>query len=295
MAGQDLKKEKDAVSGVETTGHEWDGLKELNNPTPRWWLWVFLVTIVWAVWYWVVYPAWPTISGHTAGTRAWTEYKQLKQSQSEIVDRRAKYLSRFKAMTLQQINSDPELYEFALAGGAAVFKENCAACHGTGAQGRAKGYPNLNDDDWLWGGALDDIYKTIRVGVNSGHTEQRGTQMPAFGRDGLLTAAQLSDVVEYVQNLHKGEQAEVTPGFERGKAIFATNCSSCHGKSGEGSQSFGAPRLNDEIWLWGGDRASILNTVTNAHTGVMPTWEHRLDEDTIKELAIYVHALGGGK
>ena len=169
---EDLKKEKDPVSGVETTGHEWDGLKELNNPAPRWWLWVFIVTVIWSVGYWVVYPAWPTISGATKGKWQWTEYKELKNAQDEIAQRRSKYAERFHTASLEQANSDPELYEFARVAGAAAFKENCAACHGTGAAG-GRGYPNLNDDDWLWGGTLEKIHETIRVGVNSGHAEQQ--------------------------------------------------------------------------------------------------------------------------
>ena len=294
MAEQPKKPERDSVSGVDTTGHEWDGLKELNNPLPRWWLWVFIITIIWSVGYWVIYPAWPTLSGHTRGSAGWTQYRQLKDTQSEIMARRAKYLDRFSKMNIADVNKDPELYEFALAGGAQAFRENCAACHGTGAAGR-KGYPNLNDDDWLWGGSLDDIYKTIRVGVNSTHADHRGTQMPAFGRDHLLTPDQVNDVTQYVMNLHKGDNAEKTPATERGAALFETNCSSCHGKAGEGNQQVGAPRLNDDIWLYGGDEDSVHNTLTNAHLGVMPTWEGRLDDDTIKELAIYVHSLGGGK
>jgi cytochrome c oxidase cbb3-type subunit III len=289
------KPERDAISGVDTTGHEWDGVKELNNPAPRWWLWVFLVTVIWSVWYWVVYPAWPTIQAHTQGQYNWTQYRQLEQSQQEIKALRAKYLERMKGMPLEEIRNSPELYEFALAGGAMAFKENCAACHGTGAQGRVVGFPNLNDDDWLWGGKLDEIYKTIRVGVNSGHDDQHSTQMPAFGRDGLLTRNQVKDVTKYVSELHKGDKADVTDAYNRGKELFAANCSSCHGKAGEGSTEVGAPRLNDEIWLWGGDEKSIHNTVTNAHIGVMPTWERRLDDDTIKMLSIYVHSLGGGK
>lgn len=285
--------EKDSVSGVETTGHEWDGLKELNNPAPRWWLWVFVVTVIWSVGYWVVYPTWPTLTGHTEGKWGWTQYAELKDRQGEIVVRREKYAERFHTASLDEISNDPELYEFARVGGAAAFKENCAACHGTGAAG-GKGYPNLNDDDWLWGGTLDDIHHTIRVGVNSGHEDQRGTQMPAFGRDGLLTRAQISDVVEYAGKLHQGDAAEVTEAYTRGAAVFADNCASCHGAAGEGLTEMGAPRLNDEIWLWGGDRASIQNTVVNAHTGVMPAWESRLTEDTIKALAIYIHSLGGG-
>lgn len=294
MADNNKIKEKDAFSGVDTTGHEWDGLKELNNPAPRWWLWVFIVTVIWSIGYWVVYPAWPTISGATAGKWNWTQYSQLKASQGEIMALRGKFQERIHAASLTDISNDKELFEFARVGGAAAFKENCAACHGTGAAG-GKGYPNLNDDDWLWGGTLDQIEHTIRVGVNSGHPDQRGTQMPSFGKDGLLNKQQIDDVVEFVGNLHKGDAADQNEKYARGKTVFAENCTACHGETGEGNQELGAPRLNDEIWLWGGDAESIRTTVNNAHAGVMPTWESRLSDDTIKSLTIYVHSLGGGK
>jgi cytochrome c oxidase cbb3-type subunit 3 len=288
------EKKKDELSGVETTGHEWDGLRELNNPAPRWWLWVFIVTVIWSIGYWVIYPAWPTISGATKGNWEWTQYKELKDSQSQITARRSKYAERFHGASLEEIRNDAELYEFARVGGAAAFKENCAACHGTGAAG-GKGYPNLNDDDWLWGGTLAQIHETIRVGVNSGHDETRGTQMPAFGRDGLLTPEQITDVVEYTEKLHLGDKANVTESYTRGEKVFADSCAACHGPGGTGNAELGAPRLNDEIWLWGGDRQSIHNTVLNAHTGVMPAWDHRMDADAIKALSIYVHSLGGGQ
>lgn len=290
----EYKKTKDPISGVETTGHEWDGLQELNNPAPRWWLWVFVVTVIWAVGYWVIYPAWPVAGGATKGKWEWTQYKELATSQQEIADVRGKYAARFSDASLDEIANDPALYEFARAGGAAAFKENCAACHGTGAAG-GKGYPNLNDDDWLWGGTLAQIYETIRVGVNSGHADARGTQMPAFGRDGMLTRQQIGDVAAYVADLHKGDAAPQDEQYMRGKQVFAENCVACHGANGEGSRELGAPRLNDEIWLWGGDIASIQNTVTNAHTGVMPTWEGRLPPDMLKALAVYVYSLGGGE
>lgn len=288
----DPQKEKDQITGVETTGHEWDGLKELNNPAPRWWLWVFLITVVWSVGYWVVYPAWPVPGGATKGHKGWTQYGQMAEKQAEIAQKRAAYQGRFHEATLSEIASDPALYEFGRAGGAVAFKENCAACHGTGAAG-GKGYPNLNDDDWLWGGTLDDIFKTLRVGVNSGHPDQRGTQMPAFGRDGILNRTQIDDVVAYVENLHKGPAQ--TEAQSRGGKIFAENCAACHGAKGEGKPDMGAPRLNDDIWLWGGDTESLHATVTGARTGVMPAWETRLPPDTLKALTIYVHSLGGGQ
>ena len=290
----DNENQKDAISGVETTGHEWDGLKELNNPAPRWWLWVFLLTVIWSVWYWVVYPAWPTMAGWTTGKYGWTQHHELKSSQAEILALRGKFQEHIHTSSLEQIQHDPDLYEFARAGGAAAFKENCAACHGTGAEGR-KGYPNLNDDDWLWGGSLEQIYKTIRVGVRSGHPEEHNTIMPSFGRDGILKPQQVEDVAEYVTHLHEGIKAAKSESFLRGQEVFSANCSSCHGKNGEGNQEIGAPKLNDEIWLYGGRKEDIYDSVTTAHAGVMPTWEGRLPDDTIKELVIYLHSLGGGK
>ncbi|MCE9507969.1 MAG: cytochrome-c oxidase, cbb3-type subunit III [Alphaproteobacteria bacterium] len=294
MDDNNKPKEKDAVSGIETTGHEWDGLKELNNPAPRWWLWIFVLTVIWSAWYWVVYPAWPTLAGWTAGKYGWTQHQELKSSQEEITTLKGKLLERVRTASLEEVRHDPELYEFARAGGAASFKENCAACHGTGAEGR-KGYPNLNDDDWLWGGSLEQVYKTIRVGVRSGHPDEHNTQMPSFGRDGVLKPGEMDEVAEYAAHLHEGGTAPQTEASPRGKEIFAANCSACHGKNGEGNPDMGAARLNDEIWLYGGGKEDIYSSVANAHAGVMPTWEGRLPDDTIKELAVYVHSLGGGK
>lgn len=284
------KKEIDKISGVETTGHEWDGLKELNNPLPRWWLIVFILCIVWSVGYWVIYPAWPTLSGNTKGTSGWTSHKRLKASQDEITLRQAKYLERFSNASLEEINNDPFLREFAIVGGAAAFKENCAACHGTGAAGRT-GYPNLNDDDWLWGGKLADIYKTIEVGARSSHPDTRNTEMPAFGSGGILNPKQINSAADYVLSLSDPNQAFT----EEGKKIFADNCVSCHGVGGIGNRELGAPSLNDAIWLYGKSRSAIYATISAAHKGVMPTWQGRLDENTIKELTIYIHSLGGGE
>ncbi len=277
----------DHISGVETTGHEWDGLKELNNPAPRWWLWVFFICCIWAAGYWVIYPAWPTLSGNTKGTSGWTQYKKLAGEQQEIVSRRAKYLSRFDGKSLEEIASDPELYEFSLAGGAAAFKDNCATCHGTGGAG-GPGYPNLNDDDWLWGGTLEEIYATIRFGARSGHEKAHDSQMPAFGD--MLSKQQVTELAAYVKSLSgiPNQQSEAA-------TLFAENCVACHGASGEGNKEFGAPRLNDAIWFYGSEEHDIAHQITRPRHGVMPTWEGRLAPETIKQLAIYVHSLGGGK
>lgn len=290
------KKDIDEISGVETTGHEWDGLKELNNPLPRWWVWVFIVTIIWSIWYFVVYPAWPTLGkdnqGGTLGSSGYTQYGELEKSQAEIVARQEKYLARFENATLDEIMNDPELYAFAVAGGKSAFKDNCATCHGTGAEG-GKGYPNLNDDDWLWGGQLAEIHQTLEYGVRADNWDTRISDMPAFGVDKLLNTEEINDVVDYVLSLSGGVNGR--GDIAKGAVIFQEQCASCHGADGKGMHETGAPNLSDKIWLYGGDRETIYETVYYARRGMMPAWNERLDENTIKQLAVYVHELGGGE
>ena len=284
-----LNTEKDKVTGVETTGHEWDGLKELNNPAPRWWLWLFFVTIIWSVGYWFVYPAWPTIQDATKGSIGWTQYKQLAESQAEIMARKGEFLNKIEKASLNSINKDEKLFEFAKRGGEVAFKTNCAACHGTGAEGSI-GYPNLNDDDWLWGGDLNNIYHTIKYGIRAEHDETRMSDMPAFKKDGILNKDEIKAVTNYVHSLSGKEWANAS-----GKKLFEENCASCHGDKGQGNQEMGAPNLSDAIWLYGSSKKDIKATISNSRKGMMPSWEGKLDEATIKSLAIYVHSLGGGK
>jgi cytochrome c oxidase cbb3-type subunit 3 len=288
-------KDIDPVTGIETMGHEWDGIKELNNPAPRWWLWVWFATTIFSIGYFVVYPSWPTLSGHTGGSFGWTEYKQLASDQVEGTARHVELDQQIDQASLQDIKGDPKLYEYARQAGAAAFRTNCVACHGSGAQG-GKGFPNLVDDDWLWGGTLDDISTTLHHGVRaSSDPETRQSQMPAWGRDGLLKSEEIEAVASYVETLHLGDKAEQTPVVQKGKEVFTANCAVCHGENGEGGQAVGAPRLNDNIWLYGGDHATLVETVYNARAGVMPAWQGRLSERTIKELTVYVHSLGGGQ
>jgi len=292
---------KDDISGVETTGHDWDGIQELNKPTPRWWLIVFLFCVIWSFGYWFFYPTWPISGGNTKGSLDWTQHKELAHEQLEIEERKKEKNALLRNSSLQQIKADKELYEFAKAGGMANFKQNCIMCHGSDAAG-SKGYPNLNDDDWLWGGKLEDIYKTIQVGIRSEHQDARSNQMPSFGHDGILTHKQISDVADYVVKLSDGDKAETTPAYISGKEIFANNCTACHGTNGVGNKELGAPRLSDKVWLYAHAnaakediRTAIINSVTNAHAGVMPAWEKRLSDEEIKSLTIYVHSLGGGE
>lgn len=285
------KPEVDSITGIETTGHEWDGLKELNNPLPRWWLWIFVITIIWAIGYFIIYPAWPIPGGATKGIGGYTQLKELQQSQAEIVARQSGYLERFGKASFHEIMDDPELYAFASAGGATAFKNNCAVCHGNGAQG-AKGYPNLNDDDWLWGGKLEDIHQTLKYGIRAGNDQTHFSQMPAFGRDGFLKRDEINDVVDYVLTLSGGKPQST---YAKGAEIFKSQCAVCHGPEGKGNHSLGAPNLADKIWLYGGDKATVFETVYNSRAGVMPAWGTRLDENTLRELTVYLHQLGGGE
>ncbi|MFC7048511.1 cytochrome-c oxidase, cbb3-type subunit III [Emcibacter nanhaiensis] len=284
------KPEIDNVSGVETTGHEWDGIKELNTPLPRWWVWTWLVSIVWAIGYWIVMPAWPMISDYTTGVLGYSQRAVVNEQVEAMHADRATRAQALLTADLETIKNTQELMEFAMAGGKAAFGDNCAGCHGSGASG-GFGYPNLNDDDWLWGGTLEDIHETITVGIRSVHDDTRMNSMPAFLKDEILDKEQVSDLANYVLSL--SDDSIKAP--EGAAVLFEENCASCHGEDGKGIQELGAPNLTDGIWLYGGDYDTVYATISNSRAGVMPTWAGRLDPATIKSLAVYVHSLGGGE
>ncbi len=286
------KREIDAVTGVETTGHEWDGIKELNKPLPRWWLLTFYATIVWAVGYWVVYPAWPTLNGYTKGIWNYSQRATVSADVKAAQAAQAGMRDKLAAAPLADVKKDPELLRFAVAGGGAAFQINCAPCHGRGAQGFV-GYPNLNDDDWLWGGSLDEVLKTIQFGIRSDHAQTRANAMPKYGIEKLLDDTQIGDATEYVLKL-SGQKFEAVPA-DRGAKVFAEQCAECHNADGKGKLDRGAPNLTDGIWLYGGTRAAILESIRTGRGGMMPAWTGRLDPTTIKALTVYVHSLGGGK
>jgi cytochrome c oxidase cbb3-type subunit 3 len=288
----DHKKDVDPHSGTETTGHEWDGIKELNTPLPRWWLGIFYACIVWAIGYWVVMPSWPLLHGYTHGLLNHSQRDDVTAAVQALKNARAVNEHALGKATLEQIQSNPDLLQFALAEGKATFGDNCAPCHGSGAQG-ARGYPNLNDDVWLWGGKLEDIQHTITVGIRSTDPNTRQSQMPSFGRDGILKPAQIDDLTEYVVHL-SGRPADAK-AVMRATKLFAENCAMCHGPQGKGNREMGAPNLTDNEWLYGPKREDIHDQIWNGHGGVMPTWGGRLSPETIKALAIYVHSLGGGE
>jgi cytochrome c oxidase cbb3-type subunit 3 len=287
------KHEVDQVTGVATTGHVWDGIRELNTPLPRWWLWLFYITIVWSVGYWIVYPSWPLVSSYTTGTFNWHSRDAVQADLAELQSQRGPMVARLRAASLQEIATEQTLLDFARAVAKPAFGENCAPCHGAGAAG-AKGYPNLNDDDWLWGGKLDDIALTIRNGVRTAVAKDRAGAMPAFGRDGILKPADIDAVADYVRSL-AGLPVDPKADLAHGKQVFGDACASCHGADGKGKRDLGAPNLTDAIWVYGPDKATIVQGLWNGRGGMMPAWAGRLDDVTIKALAVYVHTLGGGE
>lgn len=283
----------DEPTGIETVGHEWDGIEELNNPLPRWWLIVLAMTVVFSLAYVVVYPAIPLASKATEGLWGWSSRGQLAEQMAAGVAERKAATDAIAAMPLEQLSSNPDLLAKAIAGGKAAFQVNCIQCHGSGGAGQL-GYPSLKDDDWLWGGNIKEIETTLTHGIRSpDDAATRTSAMPSFGKDGILTGAQIGDTTAYVLSLSGKHPADAAA--QRGQAVFAANCVACHGTDGKGMRQFGAPNLTDAVWLYGGKPDQVTASITKAHAGVMPAWGNKLDAVTIKMLAAYVHSLGGGE
>ncbi|EKF59744.1 cytochrome-c oxidase subunit FixP [Agrobacterium albertimagni AOL15] len=285
------KKHIDEISGVETTGHEWDGIRELNNPMPRWWVYTFYATIVWAIGYTIMYPAWPLLTDNTKGLLGYSSRAEVAAELTAAKSSQAVYLDRIATLPLEEIVADKELTQFAVAGGAAAFKVNCSPCHGSGAAGGA-GYPNLNDDDWLWGGDLEAIHTTIAHGIRFDQDpDTRVSEMPAYAD--ILDGDQIKQVAAYVVSL-TGTPLNASM-VEPGQQIFAENCASCHGEDAKGGRDFGAPNLADAIWLKVDGEAQIAAQIRQPRHGAMPGWAQRLGDTTVKQLTVYVHQLGGGE
>jgi cytochrome c oxidase cbb3-type subunit 3 len=280
----DHNKRVDEATGTNLVGHEWDGIEELDTPLPRWWVYIFAATVVFAAGYVVAYPTLPD----TAGGLGWSSRGELDEALKAQTAARAPVVTAIAATPIDQLAANPQLMRSAIEGGRAAFKVNCVQCHGSGAAG-SKGYPNLNDDDWLWGGDIASIQYTLQHGIRSpGSEEARFSQMPAFAD--ILSNGQISALVSHVRAI-SGQGKPSAAGAQ----LFAENCASCHGPEGKGMREQGAPNLTDGIWLYGGDRASLTQTIAKARYGVMPHWAGRLDDATIKMLAAYVHSLGGGE
>jgi cytochrome c oxidase cbb3-type subunit III len=292
------KVEKDAIAhateaGQSTTGHEWDGIREYDTPLPKWWLYVFYASIALSVVMFVLYPSIPGLSGYFGGLLDRQERRVLDDSLARAAEGQAGMRAAIAAATPAAIEADPELLAFAVAGGRTAFADNCAPCHGPGGGGQRGGYPVLADDDWLWGGTLDAIQQTIRVGIRHEGVDTRFSEMPPFGAFGLLDRAQIGDVADYVLSLSGLDHDPV--GAERGAQLYAENCVACHGEGGVGESALGAPRLSDQIWLYGSDREQLVAQIWDPRQGVMPAWSGRLDDATVNMLTVYVHSLGGGQ
>ncbi len=284
----------DKITGQTTTGHEWDGIRELNTPLPRWWLWTWYASIVFAIAYWIVYPAWPLVSTYTVGLFGSTNRGQVAQDLADIKAVRASMEAGLDKASVSEIEGDKKLLTLALAHGKAAFGEDCAPCHGSGGQG-SKGYRNLTNDDWLWGGTLAAIQQTITHGIRADYDKDtRTSAMPAFGKDGILKPEEIKQVANYVRSVSK-LPTEAGADLAAGKKIFADNCAACHGDDAKGNLEMGAANLTDGAQLYGGDMKDLVQTITYARNSTMPAWGARLDPVTIKALTVYVHSLGGGQ
>ncbi|MFD0857591.1 cytochrome-c oxidase, cbb3-type subunit III [Roseovarius aquimarinus] len=280
----------DQETGTETTGHSWDGIEELNTPLPRWWLWTFYATIVWGIIYTILYPAWPLVSGTTRGVLEWST-RSLVAEQIEAVNlANAELNESLVNVDLGVLPENENLHRYAISAGASVFANNCSQCHGAGAAGvQAAGYPNLLDDDWLWGGTLTDIAYTVRHGIrNEDDPDARWSQMPAFGD--LLEKDEIAALTAHVRSY-----SGLAEGSEEGEQLYLDNCASCHGDNGMGMREMGAPNLTDAIWLYGGTEEAVTETITHSRFGVMPPWGERLGEEDVRAVAAYVHSRGGGE
>lgn len=283
--------EKDLISGQNTTGHEWDGIKELDTPLPKWWVYIFWATIVWSIGYFVVYPSVPFLGTFYKGVFQYSSRAELSKDLTAQATQRGAWLADFQGKDVGDIAKDEKLLRYAMAGGKAAFNENCAPCHGIGGVG-ALGFANLTDDEWIWGGKLADIQQTITHGIRSDDPKARSQEMTKFGVDGVLKPTEIEQVADYVVTLNSGKGDAALPGAQ----IFADNCVACHAEGGVGNRDMGAPALNNAIFTQiKGDKASIVAQVSNPKHGVMPAWAGRLTPETIKMLAIYVHSLGGGE
>lgn len=291
----DAKRPIDEPTGTETTGHVWDGIRELDTPLPRWWLWIFYATVLWAVIYMILYPSVPLLKRAWPGVLGFSSRQNVEDDINRVAASRAELDQRIAAASFEEITADPTLLDYAQRSGSSAFKLVCVQCHGSGAAGSQDlGYPNLNDDAWLWGGTIDEIFQTISHGVRNGEDpEARDSMMPAFGELGMLQRPEIEDVAAYVLSLSGADHDAAAAA--RGKETFATQCAACHGEQGEGNTALGAPNLSDAIWLYGGSRAEIIAQIWSPKHGAMPPWAERFDEATRKKLALYVHALGGGQ
>jgi len=281
----------DPVTGRMTTGHEWNGIEELNTPVPRVVLFFLAATTLFAIGYWLLMPAWPLGWTYTKGLLGIDQRVVVtRQVEQAAAERAEAWTEKLVEASYSEALGDEALMRHVSETGRTLFSDNCAACHGVNATG-GPGFPDLTAKTWLWGGEPETLEETIRVGINSTNDDTRVSQMLAFGRDGILERDQISDVVAYVRSLSgaSGDQAKLSAGQE----VFASNCASCHGEDAKGNRELGAPDLTDNHWIYGGDLQTVYSTVYAGRQGHMPNWGSRLAPADLKILTLYVHSLRG--
>lgn len=274
----------DPVSGYDTTGHDWNGIKELNTPFPRLVIWALVLTFLYSVVAWVLLPAWPTGRDYTRGLLGLDQQEEAVQGFRDLAERRQDWLSRFEGDDFDALQSDKALMTEALPAAARLFADNCAACHGAGGQG-GPGFPVLSDGTWLWSGDPKEIAATIRHGINAEDPDTRTAEMPAF--DWMERPDQVS-LAQFVAELPNGSADHESPAGQ----VFGENCSSCHGDTGAGDLGVGAPSLTDKAVIYGQDPETVMKTLRSGRKGVMPAWSGRLSGAEINLLALYVAQLG---
>lgn len=284
--------ERDPVSGRETTGHEWNGIKELDTPVPRGVLLFLIVTHAWALAWWFFVPAWPLGTTYTKGLLGIDQRTTVEARLIDGQNERAAWSARLASEPYDAILADEGLMRTVRSTGRQLFGDNCAACHRRDGKGGAN-YPDLTDDDWLWGGEPELIEQTLRVGINTAHPESRIGQMPAFGREKMLDRVQVHNVAAYVYSLTNPaySTSQNVDLIKSGQEVFLATCAACHGENAQGNRELGAPNLTDAYWIYGGSMDKIIQSVHGGRQGHMPTWDERLTKTEIRTLALYVHDL----
>lgn len=287
------EKDIDEYSGCETTGHEWNGITELNTPVPKAiWIFLTLATICAAI-MWILLPSWPMGSTYTKGLLHDDERVTVKKKLTQAALIRNPWEVRLAQADYSDLENDKELTSLIMRNGKRLFEDNCAMCHGREAKG-GHGYPNLVDDQWLWGGTPETILETINIGINSDHEDSRVSEMMAFGRDGILNVQERRNVIYFVRSLSNNNISGTLGGEDitAGAKVYSENCAICHGENGKGQTELGAPNLTDQFWIYGNDYEAMSSVLRNGRRGVMPFWSERLSLPERKILSFYILKLG---
>ncbi|MFV0336534.1 MAG: cytochrome-c oxidase, cbb3-type subunit III [Tropicimonas sp.] len=278
--------ELDPVTGYDTTGHNWNGIKELNTPFPKLVIWALILTFIYSVIAWILLPAWPLGRDYTRGLLGLDQGEMAVAGYRDMTAGRQDWMAPFAGEDFAALQADAGLMTRAMPAAHRLYEDNCAACHGASGQG-GPGFPALADDVWLWSGEVEEIALTIRHGINA-NDDSRYAEMTSFD---WMDRPDREALADYVAAMPAGEADPASPAGE----LFAENCASCHGETGEGGLEVGAPSLTDGFTLYGQDTHTVWETLRDGRLGVMPAWNARLSDAEINLLALYVAGLGDGR